>query len=95
MAFPERRCTADSLAGFSGAGSPEPFHGGDLLAGNGLTAKIRQDRTGAPSSNTVQAPHTPCSQPTWVPVNPRSCRRKSDSVRRATTRADRWAPFTV
>ena len=34
------------------------------------TANIRHDRTGRPSTSTVQAPHTPCSQPTWVPVSP-------------------------
>ena len=34
------------------------------------TASIRHARTGSPSSCTVQAPHTPCSQPTWVPVRP-------------------------
>src|SRR5437763_1902309 len=28
---------------------------------------------------TVQAPHTPTSQPTWVPVSFNSCRRKSES----------------
>ena len=32
------------------------------------TASIRQPRTMSPSSRTVQAPQTPCSQPTWVPV---------------------------
>ena len=53
------------------------------------TAKIRQDRTGSPSSSTVQAPQTPCSQPTWVPVRPRSWRRKSHRVRRADDPAGR------
>jgi hypothetical protein len=36
------------------------------------TANSRQDRIGAPSTSTVQAPQTPCSQPTWVPVSRRS-----------------------
>ena len=49
------------------------------------TASIRQERTGSPSSSTVQAPHTPCSQPTWVPVRPSSWRRKSESSRRGST----------
>ena len=53
-----------------------------------VTASSRQERTGSPSSSTVQAPHTPCSQPTWVPVSRRSWRRQSDSSRRAGT----WAP---
>ena len=43
------------------------------------TASIRHERTGSPSTSTVQAPQTPCSQPTWVPVRPRSWRRKSAS----------------
>ena len=34
------------------------------------TANIRQERTLSPSTSTVQAPQTPCSQPTWVPVRP-------------------------
>ena len=42
------------------------------------TASIRHERTGSPSSRTVQAPQTPCSQPTCVPVRPSSWRRKSD-----------------
>src|SRR5690606_9505004 len=35
------------------------------------------------------------SQPTWVPVSPRSCRRQSDSSRRAGTLASRTTPLTV
>ena len=38
-----------------------------------------------PSTSTVQAPQTPCSQPTCVPVRPRSSRMKSASERRAST----------
>ena len=49
------------------------------------TANIRHERTGAPSRRTVQAPQTPCSQPTCVPVRPSSWRRKSDSSRRGST----------
>ena len=33
-----------------------------------VTANIRQERIGWPSTSTVHAPQTPCSQPTWVPV---------------------------
>ena len=33
------------------------------------TASIRQERTGSPSTSTVHAPHTPCSQPRCVPVS--------------------------
>ena len=34
------------------------------------TASIRHERTARPSSTTVHAPQTPCSQPRWVPVSP-------------------------
>ena len=33
------------------------------------TASIRQERTISPLTRTVHAPHTPCSQPTCVPVS--------------------------
>ena len=49
------------------------------------TANIRQERTGSPSTSTVQAPQTPCSQPIWVPVWPQSSRMASASVRRGST----------
>ena len=58
------------------------------------TANIRHERIGWPSTSTVQAPHTPCSQPTCVPVRARSWRRKSDSSRRAGARAERTTPLT-
>ena len=32
------------------------------------TANVMQERAGKPSISTVQAPHTPCSQPMCVPV---------------------------
>ena len=56
----------------------EAFHGPDLAA----VDLHREREAGArrlPSMLTVQAPHTPCSQPTWVPVAPNWCRRKSVS----------------
>src|SRR4051794_8685955 len=59
------------------------------------TASTRQERTGAPSTTTVQAPQTPCSQPTCVPVRRRSWRSASDSNRRTGTVASRGTPFTV
>ena len=37
-----------------------------ISARSAATAKVMQDRAGAPSISTVQAPHTPCSQPTCV-----------------------------
>jgi hypothetical protein len=39
-------------------------------------------RDAVPSIITVQTPQAPCSQPRWVPVSPRSSRRKSSGVRR-------------
>ena len=60
-------CTGDSVP--SGSVSPSTVV---ISAPSALTASRRQERTGTPSSRTVQAPHTPCSQPTWVPVSWRS-----------------------
>src|SRR3974390_1346745 len=48
-------------------------------------AKIRQERTVTPSSSTVQAPQTPCSQPAWAPFRPSASRRQSSSVVRSST----------
>src|ERR1700756_803769 len=39
------------------------------------TANIVQDLTAYPSTRTVQAPQTPVSHPTCVPVNPHTSRR--------------------
>src|SRR5579863_3391680 len=58
------------------------------------TASTRQPRTTSPSTSTVQAPHTPCSQPIWLPVSARSSRRKSTSVWRASTRPRTSSPLT-
>ena len=65
------------------------------LAAVAWTASIRHARTGSPSSRTVHAPQTPCSQPTCVPVSSRSPRRKSASVVRGSTTAVRRSPLTV
>src|SRR5207249_4912501 len=59
------------------------------------TASSRQARALQPSRSTVQAPHTPCSQPTWVPVSPRSSRRKSLSERRGSISRSTTTPLTV
>src|SRR3974377_524594 len=48
-------------------------------------AKIRQERTASPSSSTVQAPQTPCSQPACAPFRPSASRRQSSSVVRSST----------
>src|SRR6266516_5914243 len=49
-----------------------------IAAPSAVTASSRQERTATPSSRTVQAPQTPCSQPTWVPVSRRSWRRSEE-----------------
>src|ERR1051325_9432262 len=49
------------------------------------TANIKHERADSPSNRMVQAPQTPCSQPTCVPVRPSSWRRKSLSNKRAST----------
>src|ERR1700731_2219094 len=64
------------------------------LAPSACTASIRQERTAAPSTSTVQAPHTPCSQPTWVPVRCNSWRRQSAKVRRGSTSTATAVPLT-
>ena len=46
-----------------------------ISAPSACTASIKQERTGAPLCCTVQLPHTPCSQPTCVPVRANSWRR--------------------
>ena len=59
------------------------------------TPNIRQARTGSPSTRTVHAPQTPCSQPRCVPVSPRSSRSRSARVRRGSISASTGSPFTV
>ena len=54
-----------------------------------------QERAGISSSNSVQAPHTPCSQPRWVPVRLRLSRRKSARWVRGSTEASTARVFTV
>ena len=57
-------CSTDSRPG-SGA-RPSTVR---IVAPSACTASVRQARAGAPSISTVQAPQTPCSQPTCVPVS--------------------------
>src|SRR5215470_6121845 len=54
-----------------------------------------QERWGLPSTNTVQAPHTPCSHPTCVPVRLSSSRNNSLNWVRASTVAFTGCPLTV
>src|SRR5437763_2147085 len=65
------------------------------VAPSHCTASSKQARALSPSTSTVQAPHTPCSQPTWVPVSPRSSRRKSLSARRGSISRSTTTPLTV
>ena len=58
------------------------------------TASIRQERTISPLTRTVHAPHTPCSQPTCVPVSFRCSRRKSARLSRGSTCASTRSPLT-
>ena len=51
------------------------------------TASVRQERTGSPSSWTVHAPQTPCSQPDLRPGEPGWSRMKSESSVRGSTSA--------
>ena len=60
-----------------------------------VTANIRQERTGRRRRSTVQAPHTPCSQPTWVPVSPRSWRRRRTAAAAPAPARRAVTPFTI
>jgi len=68
-----------------------------------LARSIRQERTGSPSSRIVQAPQTPCSQPTWCRRGPdvaekvaQGCaiRRVADSGRRQES-ATSWSSMSI
>src|SRR5262245_30801960 len=67
---------------FSPSASPSTVRIFLLLA---CTANIRQERTGSPSTMTVQAPQIPCSQPMCVTVCPQSSLIASARVRRGST----------
>src|SRR6476660_680214 len=58
-------------------------------------ANIRHARTATPSNRTVQAPQTPCSQPTCAPLRPRCSRRQSSNVVRGSTSSVCSAPLTM
>src|SRR6267378_2195376 len=54
----------------------------------------RQDRTAVPSTSTVQVPHSPSSQPCFVPVSPRSSRSTSSSVLCGANATSTASPFS-
>ena len=56
--------------------------------------RIRQAQTGSPSRSTVQAPQSPASQPTLVPVRPRSSRSSVDSRAHGAVRQRHLSPLT-
>src|SRR5438105_9826311 len=58
------------------------------------TANREQDFTALPSRRTVQAPHWLVSQPTCVPVRPRTSRRKWTSSTRGSTERISLVPLT-
>src|SRR5882724_12409664 len=58
------------------------------------TGSARHESTGAPSTSTVQVPHSPSSQPCLVPVSPRSSRSTSTRVLWTGTSASRDSPLT-
>ena len=54
-----------------------------------LSFTLMNELAALPSTRTVQAPHSPCAQPFFVPVRPISSRITSSSVRWASTRRAR------
>ena len=54
-------------------------------------ASVMHERTGFSVQNSVQAPQTPCSHPTWVPVRRQWSRTKSASESRSSTSRDTLA----
>ena len=59
------------------------------------TPSMRQESTATSSTRTVQAPHSPTRQHSFVPVSPRSSRRTSRSVWCGAISIDRLRPLTV
>jgi hypothetical protein len=53
--------------------------------------EVRHDRAATPSIRTVQAPHTPCLQPTWVPVR----RVRAEEIDPTLTSRSTASPLTV
>src|SRR2546427_11400223 len=55
----------------------------------------KQDSTGMPSTSTVQVPHSPSSQPCFVPVRPRSSRSTSSRVLCGAEPSSAGSPFSL
>src|SRR6266545_2819606 len=76
----------------SGAASPSTVR---TSAPSACTASIRHERAVFPSTSTVHAPQTPCSQDTRTPVSSTSSRRKSARLLRGDATPSKGAPLTV
>src|SRR5580704_9485169 len=66
-----------------------------IFAPFACSAGIRQLFTSIPSIKTEQEPHSPSPQPSFVPVNPSSCRRTSSRRSIGYACTDSNFPFTV
>src|SRR5664280_2413242 len=60
-----------------------------------VAVSVRQDSAGLSSISTVQAPHSPPSQPVLVPVRPIFSRRKSSNRMLSATASARSRPLSV
>ena len=60
-----------------------------------VAANVRQESAGLSSISTVQAPHSPPSQPVLVPVSPAFSRRKSSNRMLSATASARSRPLSV
>ena len=59
------------------------------------TPSTKHDSTGCPSIRTAHVPHSPSSQPCFVPVRPRSSRSTSSSVLCGANAISVCSPFTI
>src|SRR3989442_759163 len=78
-------------ASWIGASSPGPGATPSIVVismPSACTAKARHDRTATPSNSTVQAPHTPCSQPAWAVIVQRDLRGRRHEREVAAPRTD-------
>ena len=82
-------------AGAAARRRAEALDGGDALAAAPRTAASRRTRRGAPSTCTVQAPHSAMPQPNLVPVSPRSSRSTQRSGLSGSAATVTARPFTL
>ena len=83
-----RRGTRAGAGGAAASPSARPSTVLDHPGRRAGRSGTRQAQTGSPSSRTVHAPQSPASQPTFVPVSPRSSRRTSVRRRIGSPRTD-------